>query len=446
VAPSDGKTRGGAATTTQDWRARWEGLDGKARLSWQVTRWPSDVFLRAESDERLVAIARAGSGEAFAAIVLRHTPGLQRLARRLVGRDRAEDLVQQTFLNALAALRAGAEVEHLRGWLCQILRNTANRTSARHLIEAELDTSLPVRGSLEDAVIARLLAVEALREVARLPRRQREALLNSAIHGVSRAKLAESMGVSEGAVRQLLNRARNTLRSAVMAISPYGLARWGAGTRLSSTAGAVPELTAGAGTASGTGALLKLGAIASSAVIAAGIVVSRHDHGHIRTPAARGQSALAARRRLDDVTHGPQRRAGSARLELLASSHQRPVAAPGDEATRQTATRSPAKRRRSTSNHVSGEGAGESPAAPSPTDGGLPQSGGGGSEGGNGSSVSTATSGSDGATATTAASPSTGSDGGTSSPGGQVAGVPSSDGGSSSTTTSTDGGSSSGGG
>ena len=35
----------------------------------------------------------------------------------------AEDIVQQAFLGALAALRSGAEVRHLRGWLHQILRN-----------------------------------------------------------------------------------------------------------------------------------------------------------------------------------------------------------------------------------------------------------------------------------------------------------------------------------
>lgn len=84
-----------------------------------ISPWLSDVFLRSQSDERLVALARAGSERAFAAIVERYRCELLGQARRLYSAGGAEDIVQQTFLSAFAALQAGAEVAHLRGWLYQ---------------------------------------------------------------------------------------------------------------------------------------------------------------------------------------------------------------------------------------------------------------------------------------------------------------------------------------
>src|SRR5581483_7618497 len=81
-----------------------------------VTPWLSDLFLGSQTDERLVTLARAGQERAFVAIVQRYQRPLLAFARRLDSAGRAEDIVQQSFLSAFAALQAGAEVEHLRGW------------------------------------------------------------------------------------------------------------------------------------------------------------------------------------------------------------------------------------------------------------------------------------------------------------------------------------------
>jgi Sigma-70 region 2 len=85
----------------------------------------SDLFLRAQSDERLVNLSRAGHDRAFAVIVNRYRRELLAFARRQTSDGRAEDIVQQSLLNAFAALHTGKEVKHLRGWLYQIVRNTA---------------------------------------------------------------------------------------------------------------------------------------------------------------------------------------------------------------------------------------------------------------------------------------------------------------------------------
>ena len=58
-------------------------------------------------------------------IVERYRPELLVFARRLSSEGRGEDIVQQAFLSAFAALRSGTEVRHLRGWLYRIVRNAA---------------------------------------------------------------------------------------------------------------------------------------------------------------------------------------------------------------------------------------------------------------------------------------------------------------------------------
>ena len=81
-------------------------------------------------DERLTELARAGDQAAFAAIVERYQTELLAHARRLVPDGRADDVVQQAFLNAWSALSAGSEVSHLRGWLHTIVRHAASRDAA----------------------------------------------------------------------------------------------------------------------------------------------------------------------------------------------------------------------------------------------------------------------------------------------------------------------------
>jgi RNA polymerase sigma-70 factor (ECF subfamily) len=71
------------------------------------------------ADERLVALARAGDEHAFAVIVERYRAPLLAYCRRLVPGATAEDALQQTFINAYAALsRADARAPvALRPWL-----------------------------------------------------------------------------------------------------------------------------------------------------------------------------------------------------------------------------------------------------------------------------------------------------------------------------------------
>src|SRR3954451_8884804 len=102
----------------------------------------SSALLSQLSDERLVALVRAGRDDAFAAIHDRYHDRLLAFARRLLaatGHD-AEDVVQDAFIRALGGLRASGAEMNLKPWLYMIVRNRAMddlRKPAR--IAAELD-------------------------------------------------------------------------------------------------------------------------------------------------------------------------------------------------------------------------------------------------------------------------------------------------------------------
>ena len=77
-----------------------------------------------QSDDRLVALTRAGSERAFSEITRRYQRQLRAYCSRLVGVERAQDAVQQALLQAFLSLRDGAP-RHiaLRPWLYRIAHN-----------------------------------------------------------------------------------------------------------------------------------------------------------------------------------------------------------------------------------------------------------------------------------------------------------------------------------
>ena len=60
----------------------------------------------------------------FKSLALPHLAAIYRLARQLAGPDRADDLTQETFLNAWAHFDQFDPTTNCRAWLCRILRNT----------------------------------------------------------------------------------------------------------------------------------------------------------------------------------------------------------------------------------------------------------------------------------------------------------------------------------
>jgi RNA polymerase sigma factor (sigma-70 family) len=235
----------------------------------------SDALLRSQSDERLVALAGEGHERAFTTLVERHRKPLVAFARRLADEDRGEDVVQQGLMQAWAALRSGTEVTHVRGWLYEIVRRAAWKATARTRDAHPL--GLDVAGGVDPAAAAedRESFDDLVARVADLPVRQREALLQMTVGGHSRDEVAGRLGVSAGAVRQLVHRARTTLRTAATAVTPWPLVAWAArGSAPGGMSDRMGDLVAGAGSA-GAGALAK-GAVVVVATGAVSVGVVEH--------------------------------------------------------------------------------------------------------------------------------------------------------------------------
>jgi RNA polymerase sigma factor (sigma-70 family) len=253
----------------------------------------SATLLRTQSDVRLVALARQGHERAFEAMVERYRRPLHRYLRRLLNESRAEDALQQTYMKAWSALQDGIEVLDLKPWLYRIARNTALDALKKAGYDYdELTESLHAPGAPEADVERRVVIRETLAGVAALPYNQREALLRTAVEGHSRAQVASDLGVSDGAVRQLLHRARTTLRAAATAATPMPIAGWAAGAagHGGPTAERVGELVAGGG----AGLLLKGGAVlvAAGALVTAPVALHGGSTGH--DPAAAAAASAPA--------------------------------------------------------------------------------------------------------------------------------------------------------
>src|ERR671916_2991539 len=91
----------------------------------EPARLAGSAVLRTQSDERLVDLTREGNERAFEAIVHRYHRPLLRYCGRFLSPARAEDAVQQAFVNALSALQANDAEINLRPWLYRIAHNTA---------------------------------------------------------------------------------------------------------------------------------------------------------------------------------------------------------------------------------------------------------------------------------------------------------------------------------
>lgn len=225
-------------------------------------------LMRAQSDERLVDLVRAGNEAAFEAIVARHRRPLQRYCARFLSESRAEDAVQQSFLSAYNSLRSSSGDMNLRPWLYRISHNTSlNMLRERGTSYEQLSEEIDGVERPDQAAERSERLREVVSAVSSLPARQRDAILLREMEGRSYEEIAVELGVSGGAVRQLLSRARSTLRAGTSALTPYGLAArvpWSAGSD-QTVADRIGDLcTAGAG-----GALAK----ACATVLVTGAVV-----------------------------------------------------------------------------------------------------------------------------------------------------------------------------
>ncbi|MGH2976194.1 MAG: RNA polymerase sigma factor [Solirubrobacterales bacterium] len=248
--------------------------------------------LRAQPDRRLVSLVREGYETAFEEIVRRYGKPLTRYAGAIVG-PRAEDVTQDAFSKALLALRRdGAEIE-LRPWLFRIVRNTAlndlrdSPPSAEALAEEIADG-----GSPAEVLERREELADLMRRLQSLPEAQRAAIVMRELEGLSHEEIAAALGLSGGAARQAIFRARRALRSGLGMLLPMPLLK----ALLAGATAAPVEAVAGAASVGGSaaGASVALKAVTATVLVAgavgAGVAVHDRHPGRQSTAAEQEQA------------------------------------------------------------------------------------------------------------------------------------------------------------
>ena len=183
------------------------------------------VAVSAPGDVLLVHRAMAHEADAFRAIIKTHNQRLYRIARGVVRNDsEAEDIVQEAYVRAFAALATFRGDSSLATWLSRIVINEAlgrlrkrRRTVAMpasqeaQIIQFPLNPSDDPERTMAQRQILRLVE----RATDNLPDVYRTVFIARVIEGLNIEETADLLGVRPETVKTRLHRARALMRKAL---------------------------------------------------------------------------------------------------------------------------------------------------------------------------------------------------------------------------------------
>ncbi len=282
------------------------------------------LALRCQPDSRLVALAREGHERAFEEIVCRYRQPLVAFAAAIVPAHRAEDVVQDALASAHGSLVSSEREISLKPWLYTIVRNRALNDLRDEPAHEPLREDFDGVPQPPEVVAQRAELAEVVTRLKGLPPAQRDALLRRELEGRSHDEIAAAIGVTPGAARALIFRARAALRDVAGLLIPLPVLRGllNAGPISSEAAGAgVGGAAAGLTAGGGGGVAIKAGAALLAAGLAVGSGIALHERDHPRDATAAtvarqpGSSpkAAASPSRLPSATPGGRSDGGSGR-------------------------------------------------------------------------------------------------------------------------------------
>jgi RNA polymerase sigma-70 factor (ECF subfamily) len=166
-----------------------------------------------------VALAAAGDRHAFERLYHRHVTRIFSLCARMVSdRARAEELTQDVFVRAWEKLHLFRGESAFGTWLHRMTVNVvlnARKMEGRQRSRIEDDEE----GDAVDVLPAHALApgdrMDLEAAIARLPKGARRVFLLHEVEGYKHVEIADMLGVTTGATKAQLHRARLLLREAL---------------------------------------------------------------------------------------------------------------------------------------------------------------------------------------------------------------------------------------
>lgn len=180
-----------------------------------------------QSDWALLARAQQGDQDAFQQIVERHQDRLIGLCYRILNdREEALDAAQEVFIKTYRKAGSLEQRGELFTWMYRVATNHClNRLRRRKIVRFvplipegsdESAVTEPVDGASrpDESLASRQTWRSTQRSIAALPVNQRAVLILTKFEGLSYREVAETLGISEGAVESRLFRAMRNLEKA----------------------------------------------------------------------------------------------------------------------------------------------------------------------------------------------------------------------------------------
>jgi RNA polymerase sigma-70 factor (ECF subfamily) len=170
-----------------------------------------------DSSAELVTRARRGDEGAFEALYRQHAGRVYGLCLRMTGQvEAAEDLTQDTFVNAWRSLPGYEGRSSFSTWLHRIAVNAvlAKRRSPQGRNEISMTDDVGEQMEFEaESPMDEATPIDIERAIAALPPGARDIVVLHGIYGYSHEEAAGMLGVAVGTCKAQLHRARHLMRS-----------------------------------------------------------------------------------------------------------------------------------------------------------------------------------------------------------------------------------------
>ncbi|HSO76691.1 MAG TPA: sigma-70 family RNA polymerase sigma factor [Blastocatellia bacterium] len=167
--------------------------------------------------------------EEFESAALPHLNDLYRTAARVIGnRSEAEDLVQETYLQAWKSFHRFEPGTNCRAWLFKIMFHLIQHRRRKwynsKLVQESDEMLLQDTVAYEPPVPQHLSDEDVLAALETIPAQYREAVVLADVQEFSYKEVAATLGVPVGTVMSRLSRGRKLLRAELSGIAgSYGI-------------------------------------------------------------------------------------------------------------------------------------------------------------------------------------------------------------------------------
>jgi RNA polymerase sigma-70 factor (ECF subfamily) len=177
------------------------------------------------ADLGLVERCRAGAPGAFEELYRTHAPRLFGLACRLVGREEAEDLLQDIFLTAHRKLDLYKGESALSTWLFRLATNQCldhlrSRRTRFALMTDAIDEEPDAPGASAGAILGVVDRLDLERALAQLPPGCRTVFVLHDVEGLEHREIGRMLDIADGTSKSQLHKARMRLRGLLAPPAP----------------------------------------------------------------------------------------------------------------------------------------------------------------------------------------------------------------------------------